>query len=373
MSSGFVYLFTNDAMPGIVKIGFTRGTLKERKKSLVTTGVPGKFEIEFAISSLQPEILEKKIHKHLRKYRYSKEFFKCELTILIREIKLYLEEEQEFYIEYEGRASNLYLTKKDIKDIEDREKKVKELQEKKNTEIREKKIKKIEEINLEKERQELINNLANTWEVEYVEILRSISVDFIKNRQKYRETITGKYQNRSKLWDVGLGISTFFVGNYILWKIDDSIENIDIAITKNYTYEQALKIKKFLELELLVEKDTSEFNLLKKHEGLLELKRRFERRYTNVYKSSNSDFNFNRVLEYVLKHHQIKIEEETTQIKFVCKLSKFGLHSIDDKWTIPMDFIKISNETKEIFVDYKNRKFCIPFSVVKNTAEFLDS
>lgn len=38
---GLVYLLTNPAMPGIVKIGLTtRGDMKQRLNELFTTGVP---------------------------------------------------------------------------------------------------------------------------------------------------------------------------------------------------------------------------------------------------------------------------------------------------------------------------------------------
>jgi hypothetical protein len=44
MSAGIVYVLTNEAMPGLVKIGFTRSDLIQRIKALDRTGVPYAFE-----------------------------------------------------------------------------------------------------------------------------------------------------------------------------------------------------------------------------------------------------------------------------------------------------------------------------------------
>lgn len=46
---GLVYLLTNPAMPGIVKIGLTtRGDMGQRLQELFTTGVPVPFDCVFA-------------------------------------------------------------------------------------------------------------------------------------------------------------------------------------------------------------------------------------------------------------------------------------------------------------------------------------
>ena len=43
-----VYILTNEAMPGLVKIGRTNGALAVRIKQLFQTGVPLPFELFFA-------------------------------------------------------------------------------------------------------------------------------------------------------------------------------------------------------------------------------------------------------------------------------------------------------------------------------------
>lgn len=77
MAKGYVYLLTNDAMPGLVKIGCTDRTVEERMKELFTTGVPKKFDCFFAIKVEGAESIEKKIHDGLNDLRMpDREFFK---------------------------------------------------------------------------------------------------------------------------------------------------------------------------------------------------------------------------------------------------------------------------------------------------------
>ena len=49
MSSGFVYVLSNKAMPGLLKIGHTTRNSGIRKEELYTTGVPIKFEVEISL------------------------------------------------------------------------------------------------------------------------------------------------------------------------------------------------------------------------------------------------------------------------------------------------------------------------------------
>lgn len=77
---GFVYCLRNDAMPGIYKIGFTRGSPHQRAKQLsAPTGVPVDFEVEWYIESDQADLLEKELHELFSTSRLSsyREFFKC--------------------------------------------------------------------------------------------------------------------------------------------------------------------------------------------------------------------------------------------------------------------------------------------------------
>lgn len=78
MAKGYVYLLTNEAMPGIVKIGCTERTVEERIEKLSKpTGVPMPFDCFFAVRVENAESVEKKIHDGLKDFRLpNREFFK---------------------------------------------------------------------------------------------------------------------------------------------------------------------------------------------------------------------------------------------------------------------------------------------------------
>ena len=75
---GFIYIMSNPAHPGLLKIGQTGRDPEIRRKALSSTGVPQEFVIEYQALSSDYEELEKKIHRKLSDVRLSKgkEFFK---------------------------------------------------------------------------------------------------------------------------------------------------------------------------------------------------------------------------------------------------------------------------------------------------------
>lgn len=86
---GYVYILVNSSMPGLVKIGKTRGAVNERAKELHTTGVPKPFEIAFELPSEEFEKLESKIHSELAEYRVNRqrEFFRFSVDGAIEVLK----------------------------------------------------------------------------------------------------------------------------------------------------------------------------------------------------------------------------------------------------------------------------------------------
>ena len=65
-NTGIVYVLTNPAMPGIVKIGKTsRGSIDARLNELYSTGVPVPFECAFAGGYLTILRLKKRFILHL--------------------------------------------------------------------------------------------------------------------------------------------------------------------------------------------------------------------------------------------------------------------------------------------------------------------
>lgn len=76
---GFVYCLSNPGMPGVYKIGFTRGSPHLRAQQLsAPTGVPAPFEIEWYVESDAADALEKSIHDQFSFERIcsGREFFR---------------------------------------------------------------------------------------------------------------------------------------------------------------------------------------------------------------------------------------------------------------------------------------------------------
>ncbi|MGM0823925.1 MAG: GIY-YIG nuclease family protein [Pseudomonadota bacterium] len=89
MSSGYVYVLSNESMPGLVKIGMTKRDRKIRTKELYTTGVPTRFKIEFEVFCEDRLAFETAVHDELIECRVNekREFFKTTVTNAITVIK----------------------------------------------------------------------------------------------------------------------------------------------------------------------------------------------------------------------------------------------------------------------------------------------
>lgn len=88
-SVGFVYVMSNQAMPGVVKVGQTSQLAEDRAKKLHTTGVPVSFDVNFrALTSRSVEV-ERRAHELLAPYRVAsnREFFRTTPEIAIRDIR----------------------------------------------------------------------------------------------------------------------------------------------------------------------------------------------------------------------------------------------------------------------------------------------
>lgn len=86
----WVYILSNDSIPGMVKIGYTKLTPEERAKQIsIGAGVPTPFKVEFAFKCHEGEFLENEIHKYLDSYRISnnREFFMIEINEAINIVK----------------------------------------------------------------------------------------------------------------------------------------------------------------------------------------------------------------------------------------------------------------------------------------------
>jgi len=76
---GAVYIMTNESMPGLCKIGYSCGDLKERASALYNTSVPFPFKVVYSVGCSEPSRVERRAHKKLEHCRCSpsREFFRC--------------------------------------------------------------------------------------------------------------------------------------------------------------------------------------------------------------------------------------------------------------------------------------------------------
>lgn len=88
MSVGYIYILSNGAMPGLLKIGITSRDVQERVQELSSsTGVPHAFEIEYYCLTRDPEKIEEEVHERFSSYRKKgKEFFSVSIEEAVRMI-----------------------------------------------------------------------------------------------------------------------------------------------------------------------------------------------------------------------------------------------------------------------------------------------
>ncbi|MFI3257255.1 MAG: GIY-YIG nuclease family protein [Spirochaetales bacterium] len=92
--SGIVYVLTNEAMPGLVKIGrTTRSDIKTRLRELYTTGVPVPFDCEYACEVSDDDCvkIEKALHQAFEPNRVNtnREFFKVRVNQVTAILELF--------------------------------------------------------------------------------------------------------------------------------------------------------------------------------------------------------------------------------------------------------------------------------------------
>jgi hypothetical protein len=91
MPTGIVYLITNPAMPGLVKIGITtQDDVQVRLAQLYTTSVPVPFECAYASRVNDPDKVEKALHTAFGPSRINpkREYFKIDVVQALSILKL---------------------------------------------------------------------------------------------------------------------------------------------------------------------------------------------------------------------------------------------------------------------------------------------
>jgi len=84
---GILYFLTNEAMPGLIKIGYTTRELDSRLQQLNTTGIPSPFQVAAIFHVRNSSLCEKDVHAKLARYRSNpkREFFSNSAAHLISE------------------------------------------------------------------------------------------------------------------------------------------------------------------------------------------------------------------------------------------------------------------------------------------------
>lgn len=88
---GIIYVLTNRAMPGLVKIGYTtKKDVKKRLKDLYTPGVPLPFDCEYAGEVQNVKKVERVLHKAFKDRRLNdkREFFSIEADQVVELVEL---------------------------------------------------------------------------------------------------------------------------------------------------------------------------------------------------------------------------------------------------------------------------------------------
>ena len=85
---GYVYILTNEYLPGLLKIGMTTRTPEDRAVEISKTGVPGKWYVHYYLFVPNCTKIEKSVHQALHTFRVdiNREFFKVEMDYAINVI-----------------------------------------------------------------------------------------------------------------------------------------------------------------------------------------------------------------------------------------------------------------------------------------------
>lgn len=84
---GWVYVISNKAMPGLLKVGFTLKDPELRARELEQTGVPHPFVVDYEVMVEEPRHLEQRIHVKLAHVLERKEWFRCTLSEAVLAIR----------------------------------------------------------------------------------------------------------------------------------------------------------------------------------------------------------------------------------------------------------------------------------------------
>lgn len=84
---GWVYVISNVAMPGIVKVGYSMKDPDSRADELGHTGSPHPYLVDYDVLVDEPREVERAVHRQLRDKREGKEWFRCSIDEAVASVK----------------------------------------------------------------------------------------------------------------------------------------------------------------------------------------------------------------------------------------------------------------------------------------------
>jgi hypothetical protein len=84
---GWVYVISNRAMPGIIKVGYSTKDPALRAQELSHTGSPHPYSVQYETLVWDPYSLEQRVHKMLYSKLEGKEWFRCTIEEAIAAIR----------------------------------------------------------------------------------------------------------------------------------------------------------------------------------------------------------------------------------------------------------------------------------------------
>ncbi|MHB0917918.1 MAG: GIY-YIG nuclease family protein [Thiobacillus sp.] len=85
---GWVYIISNKAMPGLIKVGYSTKDPQLRASELNHTGSPHPYFVEYDVLVTNPKDMETKTHSALSNKREGKEWFRCSVNEAINTVRL---------------------------------------------------------------------------------------------------------------------------------------------------------------------------------------------------------------------------------------------------------------------------------------------
>lgn len=87
MARGWVYVISNPAMPGLVKVGFSTKDPELRAQELNNTGAPHPYQVDYDALTTDPHRTEQAVHRSLHSKREGREWFRCSNLEAIQAIR----------------------------------------------------------------------------------------------------------------------------------------------------------------------------------------------------------------------------------------------------------------------------------------------